>query len=77
MNLVIAELQRLWARRITRFFPLVLGGLVIVGVVIAFFVMRATSNPTSSTTWHRVTAAMGPTPASSDRSAGSSRSWGS
>lgn len=41
MNLLVAELQRLWARRITRFFPLILAVLVIVGVVIAYFVIKA------------------------------------
>jgi len=40
MNLLIADLQRLWARRITRFFPLILGVLIIVGVVIAYIVIQ-------------------------------------
>lgn len=41
MNLFVAELQRLWARRITRYFPAILGLLIIIGVVIAYFVSRS------------------------------------
>ena len=39
MNLLIAESERLWARRMTRFFPALLAVLMIVGIVIAYFVI--------------------------------------
>lgn len=38
-SVIVAEGQRLLARRMTRFFPLVLAALMVVGVVIAFFVV--------------------------------------
>ena len=44
-HLLLADLRRLWARRITRFFPLVLAAMMVVGVVIAYLVM--TSNDTT------------------------------
>lgn len=36
-NLILAEASRLWARRMTRFFPLGLAVLFVVGVAIAYF----------------------------------------
>jgi ABC-type transport system involved in multi-copper enzyme maturation permease subunit len=40
--LVRAETERLWARRMTRYFPAILAVLIVVGIVIAFFVLRGT-----------------------------------
>lgn len=44
-HLLRSDLRRLWARRITRYFPLVLAAMMVIGVVIAFAVM--TSNDTT------------------------------
>jgi len=44
MNLLIAESSRLWARRMTRFFPLGVAVLFVVGVVIAYFVITNGDN---------------------------------
>ncbi len=35
ISVLRAETERLWARRMTRFFPLVLGLLMLAGIVIA------------------------------------------
>jgi ABC-type transport system involved in multi-copper enzyme maturation permease subunit len=40
MNLVVAESSRLWARRMTRFFPLGLVAVIVAGIVIAYFVIE-------------------------------------
>lgn len=45
IHLLRSDLRRLWARRITRYFPLVLAAMMVVGVVIAYAVM--TSNDTT------------------------------
>ncbi|MDH3682083.1 MAG: hypothetical protein OEV40_19285 [Acidimicrobiia bacterium] len=39
INLLVAESTRLWARRMTRFFPLGLAALFVAGIVIAFLVI--------------------------------------
>ncbi len=39
MNLLLAEGSRLWARRMTRYFPLILAALMLAGIVIAYFVI--------------------------------------
>ncbi len=39
INLTLAESKRLWARRMTRFFPAILAVLFIAGIVIAYFVI--------------------------------------
>lgn len=39
INLLVAESARLWARRMTRFFPLGLAGLFVAGIVIAYLVI--------------------------------------
>jgi len=41
IRLLNAETKRLFARRMTRFFPLVLAGLMVGGIVIAYFVINA------------------------------------
>ena len=43
-RLLIAETKRFWARRISRFFPLILAGLIFGGIVIAYFVIRASGD---------------------------------
>ena len=43
-GLLIAETQRYLSRRITRFFPLALALLMVIGVVIAYFVIRSQDN---------------------------------
>ena len=40
INLLVAESERLWARRMTRFFPSLLAVLMVVGIVIAYFVIE-------------------------------------
>jgi len=40
INLLAAESQRLWARRMTRFFPAILALLMVAGVVIAYLVIN-------------------------------------
>lgn len=46
IHVLRAETGRLWARRMTRFFPLLLALLIAAGVVIAYFVIRSNhSNP--------------------------------
>ncbi len=40
-GLLLAESSRLWARRMTRFFPLGLAAAMVVGIVIAYFVIEA------------------------------------
>lgn len=44
INLLIAETERLWARRMTRFFPGVLAVLMVGGIVIAYFVISNDSS---------------------------------
>ena len=39
INLLLAESERLWARRMTRYFPAILAALMVVGVAIAYFVI--------------------------------------
>lgn len=39
INLLVAESERLWARRMTRFFPAVLALFMVAGIVIAYFVI--------------------------------------
>ena len=41
IGLLAAESSRLWARRMTRFFPLGLAAAIVAGIVIAFFVIEA------------------------------------
>ena len=47
LNLTIAETIRLLSRRMTRFFPLALAVLMIIGGVIAFFVVQIEDDPLS------------------------------
>lgn len=44
INLLVAESERLWARRMTRFFPGVLAVLMVAGIVIAYFVISNDSD---------------------------------
>ncbi len=46
--LVAAESSRLWARRMTRFFPLGLAAAMVVGIVIAYFVIENDENNSPS-----------------------------
>ena len=39
INLLLSEFKRLWARRMTRFFPSILVGLIGIGIAIAYFVI--------------------------------------
>lgn len=48
INLVVAESQRLFSRRMTKFFPLGLALLFIVGIVIAFFVIQSETGAQST-----------------------------
>jgi hypothetical protein len=44
INLLRAESNRLWARRMTRFFPATLGLLMVAGIVIAYLVITNDDN---------------------------------
>lgn len=46
MSLLIAESERLWSRRITRFFPALLALLMVVGIIIAYFVIENDADTT-------------------------------
>ena len=45
INLLLAESKRFWARRITRFFPLIVALLMAAGVAIAFLVIGSDEGP--------------------------------
>jgi ABC-2 type transport system permease protein len=44
INLVRSETKRLWARRMTRFFPVGLAALFVAGIAIAYFVITSNDN---------------------------------